>query len=228
MVEYFVKVGIALIFVSLGIIFFMPSEQRAKKKKRKKLKSIAQEPNLIQERLEQKIAQLEKQIGALRSETSSFDKKEKEQARLLMVEQVKVKKFQEKLSQEREWKKREKGNIDKKGKVFEKLKKELIEVQENFSKAHGKNLRFERKVGELQKENHALLEQRRSLEGENTQLKTKGDSDRREIATLKKDNARLVKKKEDEQWVAKSEYNRVSKLLKEKEKELERISRESG
>jgi len=49
---------------------------------------------------------------------------------------------------------------------------------------------------------------------------------RTEIAHLKKDVAVLTKKKDDTVWIAKSEHVKVERLLKEKEKELERIERE--
>ena len=227
MVEYFVKVGIVLICIILGIVLFMPMEGKKGKKKKKKTKIIETESNELQEKFRQRVCNLEKQIASLRAEISSRDKEEKKQARFLMIEQMKVKKFQEKLSQEREWQIKEQNNMDKKGKAFENLKKELVEVQENFSKEHSHNLRFERKVKELQEENSSLIDLRRSVEGENLQLQSRGDSNRREIAILKKENARLTRKQEDESWVAKSEYQRVCDSLKKKEKELERVIRES-
>ena len=43
---------------------------------------------------------------------------------------------------------------------------------------------------------------------------------------MKKKVAELSKETEDTQWVARMEYDRVAKLLKEKEKELQRMDRE--
>ena len=146
----------------------------------------------------------------------------------LLVEKAKAKKFQEKLSQERQWHEKEQSTVDKKGKEFQQLKKELSKIQEISSKEHALNLRLEKGLKELKGENDALNQKRRAVESENAQLKAKMDNYRRETAQLKKENAELNKKKEDVSWIAKSEYERVARLLKEKEMDLERIPRESG
>ena len=51
---------------------------------------------------------------------------------------------------------------------------------------------------------------------------------RKEVSDLRKENMDLARKKDDATWIAKSEYERIEKLLKEKEKELERMKRESS
>ncbi|MBZ0166514.1 MAG: hypothetical protein K8I00_06875, partial [Candidatus Omnitrophica bacterium] len=58
-------------------------------------------------------------------------------------------------------------------------------------------------------------------------LKGKLEEYRREIAHLKKDVAVLQKKKEEETFVAKSEYGRLEKELQKVQKELERAQREN-
>ena len=68
-------------------------------------------------------------------------------------------------------------------------------------------------------------EQSRTNEEENDQLTAKVKNNKQEIMRLKKENMQLEKKKEDINWIAKTEYEQVEKLLKEKEKELDRITR---
>ena len=62
-----------------------------------------------------------------------------------------------------------------------------------------------------------------TLEAENAQLKAKLENNQKEITSLRKENMELSKRKEDASWVAKSEYERVEKLLREKEKEMEKL-----
>ena len=44
-----------------------------------------------------------------------------------------------------------------------------------------------------------------------------------EIAELRKTNAILQKKKDAEQWIAKSEFDKIEQKLKEKEKEVQKL-----
>ena len=80
---------------------------------------------------------------------------------------------------------------------------------------------------ELQEQVDLLNERSRAIEEENTQLTAKVKNDQQKIAQLKNENIQLEKKKEDVNWIAQTEYQRVEKLLKEKEKELDRVTREN-
>ena len=221
LVEFLLVIGILFIAILIGIIFFIPSESKQKKNKKK----AAVEPSVSQGDWEQRVSRLENHIQSLRNQILDSVKKAKSDEKELMVERVKVKKLQEKLSQERQWHTKEQESIDKRSRELQQMKAELVNVQENFSKAHSLNLQLDHKVKDLEEQSKLLNDQRRLTEGENTQLKTKMDEHRKEIAHLKKENMELSKKKEDAQWIAKSEYERVVNLLKEKEKELDRSIR---
>jgi len=220
-IELLVIIGVVFISVLLVIIFFIPEEKKRKRKKKK----AQEQPSVDASNWELKVSRLEKHIHSLRNEILDFQKGEKDHEKQLVVEHVKVKKLQEKLSQERQWYEKEKGSIDKKGKEFQVLKTELVDVQENYSKAHSANLRFEHQIKEYQEQVDSLNEQRRVIEEESNQLTAKVKNDQQEIARLRKENIQLAKKREDVNWIAKVEYERVEKLLKEKEKELDRVTK---
>ena len=65
-------------------------------------------------------------------------------------------------------------------------------------------------------------------ESEIAQLKAKNENCRQEIVDLRKENMELTKKKEDTKWIAKADHDKLQQTLREKEKELERIKRESS
>jgi len=222
-VELFVIVGITFIALLLITIYVIPSEKKYKKRKKKP------EVNLINELNDKKqsILRMDKHIQSLRSEILEYESKEKANVKYLMVERVKVKKLQEKLSQERRWHEKEQGSIEKKGKEFRQRKSDLIEAQENFSKAHSANIRNEQKIQELEQGNSSLTDQCRKVESENIGLSAKVESYRKEIAQLKRENIQLEKKNNDVSWIAKTEFDLVVKQLKEKEKQLERLNREN-
>jgi len=219
--EYLVTVGIIFIIGLLVIVFLSPGE----KKKRVKKQDTPVESTDAEKELQLRVTKLKKHIQAYRNENLDMKKREKEDEKQLIIERVKVKKIQEKLSQERQWRDKEQSGNDKKGKESRKLKSELVDVQENFSKAHAANLRFEHQLKESQDQQDLLNEQRRTAEGESAQLKAKIENNRQEISKLKKENTELLNKQENVKWVAKDEHERVEKLLKEKEKELEKIKK---
>ena len=80
----------------------------------------------------------------------------------------------------------------------------------------------------MKKELEGLHSGRRAAESEIAQLKAKNENYRQEIADLRKENMELTKKKEDTKWIAKADHDKLQQTLREKEKELERIKRESS
>jgi chromosome segregation ATPase len=222
-VEFLAVSGIIFILVLLIVLFLIPGEKRERRKKKK----LPEEISPQQKEWEEKHARLEKHIQSLRQEILVLQKDAKTKENDVLLEQAEIKKLREKLSQEREWHTKGQTMADKKGKEFKDLKEELVKVQESFSQEHAAHLRLGRAFNELKRENESLNEKRRAVEAENDQWKSKNDYQRGEILQLKKDNEQLSKKNDDSRWVAKSEHERVTRLLKEKEKELERVIRES-
>ena len=108
------------------------------------------------------------------------------------------------------------------------MKDELSKVQEQFNWDHAENIRQKQQIEELKKELEGLHSGRRAAESEIAQLKAKNENYRQEIADLRKENMELTKKKEDTKWIAKADYDKLQQALREKEKELERIKRESS
>ena len=108
-IEFLLTSGVVLILILVGVIFFVPSEKTGLRKKKKIEEDLAQK----NQGLEQKVARMEKHIGSLRNEVLALQKSAKINEKALMTEKVKVKKFQEKLTQESEWHKKEQNMIDK-------------------------------------------------------------------------------------------------------------------
>ena len=221
-INIIIGVGIFFILVLLVVLFLTPTDKKKEKKKKK-----VEEGNPEQEKIFQEtIARLEKHVESLRHQIQNLEKNDKLKDKQLAIETAKANKFQEKLSQERDWHNKEQEGLDKKTNEIDKLSEDLGKLQENFSKEHATLLRYEREMKELKEKNDVMNDQRRSAESESAQLKAKVENCLKEIRELKKENAELSKKKEDAQWIAKSEYDQVVKRLKEREKELEVIKRE--
>src|SRR3989338_3364957 len=94
-----------IIMILLGMLFLIPNQAKRKKKKKKEPVEITPQ----EQELMNKAARLEKYIQSLRDEAQAFQGAEKDHEKNLAIEKAKVKKFQEKLSQEREWQEKERN-----------------------------------------------------------------------------------------------------------------------
>ena len=218
--EIFAGIGIFFIIILLIIIFLIPNEKEREKKNKNK-KPV---PNPDEQKdWKATAAKLEKHIQSLRQDIDDFEKKEKVKDRQLAVEQAKIKALQDKLAQERSWQEREGQVNTKQARETQQLKEELTKLQEQLAKGHADSLRFEREGKDLKLEYDKLNDQRRGVQLEAASLKARVESLTAQIRELKSENAELKKKKEDETWIAKSEYEKLQGQLKDKETELAKI-----
>jgi hypothetical protein len=211
-------IGVALIVFLIGILFFMPTEKKEDKKKKKAQPEVKEGP---QKDLKLTIEKLEHHIHTLHQQIASFEKKERDHEKQLLVEHAKIKKLQEKLSQEREWQEKDHLTTERRSKELKETQEELKKTQESYTKEHSLNLKLQQELKDLQKEHESVNSLRRQAESVEAQLKATIERYRQDTVELKAENIELKKKKDDTVWIAKSEYERVDKLVREKEKELE-------
>lgn len=221
-INFVVILGLVLILVLLGVLLFIPTEGRLTRKQ-KKQKMLEEQK---QQDWEKKALRFEKAAQSLRQQVEDLQKSEKQLENSLVLERAKVKKFQEKLTQERQWQEREEEAGDKKGKELQRVKEELLKSQEQFAAEHGLTLRLQAELKTLKHDYDALLDDKRKLETENAQMDARMQNLRSDVAHLKKDLKEITKTNEDTQWVAKTEYDAILKKYKEKDKEVERMARD--
>ena len=217
--EILVLIAIIFIFLLLGFLFLMPSGKTGRRRKKRSNEGE-------QEKDWQAVAlKLERHINALRNQIDGMQKKGKILERELIIQKDKYEKVQEKLSQERKWQKKEKGDVEKKTNELIKLKKNFQEAEQNLAQEHGERLRLQKEVKETAGVVTDLSEAKGSLESEIMKLKAKNDSYRQEINELKVLNARISKKHDEATWVAKSQYDKVEQELRTKDKEIEKLKK---
>ncbi len=73
---------------------------------------------------------------------------------------------------------------------------------------------------EIKIKHDQLVEEKRQLSIKASSQQTTLESNAREIRELKSENSRLKEKREDIQWVAKSEFDELKKAFAAKEQEL--------
>jgi hypothetical protein len=223
--HFVIIAGILFVIIFLGMLFLMPTEKKEKSRKKRKAIEVSVP---LKPAEEEAVLRLQRHTHSLHEKIAAMEKEAKDREHHLAVERLRVEKLQEKLSQGREWHQKEDKALGKKGEEFRRLKEDISHVQDLLSREHAENLRQKQALEESARERDALQERRRALESENAQIKAKEENYRMEIARLRGENADLRRKEEDTAWVAKADYERLEILLREKDKQLQRIQRESG
>ena len=212
----------AFIVVTLLILFFaFPGG--TEKAKRKKVKP--KEPLPQADKTEDITLKFEKHIHSLHMELEKLRSEQRNTLKELAREKAKSTKLQEKVLQEKGWFEKEKDSIDKKTEEVHQLKEGLVKAEAEFDNEYSLRLRFERELKEVRQQLEGLEKDRRDLYSRLTRAEAGLESYKKESADLKRLNAEISKKNDETAWVAKAEYEKLEKLLVEKEKEFERLRR---
>jgi hypothetical protein len=99
----------------------------------------------------------------------------------------------------------------------------LKTTEQHLAQEHGKCLQFDREVKELNNALAAANDVKRSVESQMARMEAQLDADKKELSTLKTENAQLTKKHDETTWIAKSEYVKLEERLRNTEKEFARF-----
>ena len=221
------SVVVSVVLVLLAVeVFLLPGDKKRKRKRKKRTETKEEEVDLRP--WQEKVERLEKRVRQLNEAVAAYQAKEKEGQKKLALEALKVKKYEEKVKQERAWQEKEQEAIEKTTRQLEALQKELAKEQETGSQEHQRALQLERELRSLEREHRTLEEKAKDLDKDLTKAKGENDLYRQDIRELKKEIAGLQKKKEDVQWVAKSEFDQLKTQAQALQKELDRIKRADG
>ncbi len=143
--------------------------------------------------------------------------KMREKALLKECEENKAqnKELMDKLGLEKGWREKEQANSDKARQHEKDLKDQIIRTEKDLEREHSQRLSAERELQELKIKHDAAVEERRLLTTKSASLETTVSQLTAEIKKLRLDNDELKKKREDIQWVAKSEYDELVRKFKE-------------
>ena len=216
-----------LIGVALAIYAMPPDNSKAARRKEKRQEITVQEKPKDKEW--QAIAQRwEKHNIALQADIEKMKMEQKKILHDADAEKARNKELVDKLALEKSWREKEQVNLDK-AKAHEKdLKGQIIRTESDLEKEHTGRLRAERDHQDLKIKFDALTEEKRALSTKAMSLETTVAQLSREVKELKKANEELGRKREDIQWVAKSEFEEVKKLLLAKEEEFARLKKTLG
>lgn len=216
-----VIVGLALALLG-GLLIFVLQMPEASAKKKKKKAEPAPEPvkdwQAIAQRLEKRIQTLEGALQAAQNEVKARDKK------MLQLEKV-ASDARRQSEQELLWRQKEEALIAKDKKQEKILQEELHKTRTELNAESTLRIKQDYELKELRQLREEQSAGIRKLSSQNIDLDRKLAAALAEGKDLRQENGELRKKKEDEEWVAKSDYKRLESILKRARWELEQFKR---
>ena len=223
-INVIVIIIIGILGLFLVALLLMPSEPKRKGQPHNE----SQNPSDLRlkewEALPQK---QEKHIHSLRAEIETLKAQERKTQKVLAVEKEKNAKLQEKVAKEKEWLVKEEESLGRKDKEVLELKQNLTKVENDFEREYSAKLKLEQQLKDLRSDHDSLTKESREQSLKIMRLEGELDLYKKELAKLKKLNEELSKKSDETQWIAKTEFDKLTLKLKEKEKEIERLSRDN-
>ncbi|MBF0479508.1 MAG: hypothetical protein HQL26_08495 [Candidatus Omnitrophica bacterium] len=211
---------ITLIIVAMIAIYLVPEQKKSAKKKAAKVKP--EELPKEQKDWKEACLKLEKHVQAAREQIGKLEKESAAKDKLILIEQAKLKKLDERLEQERVWHKKEEQDITKRKEEMQKLKTDLTHLQETYSHEHGQNIRMEKELAELRRLTADQEEIRRKLDTDNMRLNAEVEGLKVQVNDLRRKNQELSQEKKDTEWVAKTDYLQLEQQVKELKARLAR------
>jgi hypothetical protein len=222
------------VLVALAIVIYMlPADPvvKAKKKKDKEKKAASvPDPETIDKSKDWKsIAERwEKHNQSLLGEIEKFKMDQKRAQQVVDERKAETKDLVEKLALEKSWREKEQETLEK-FKLHEKdFKDQIFRTEADLEKEHSNRLRLERELQDFKIKYDQVLEEKRQLFIKASSQQTTLESNARELRDLKYENSQLKEKREDIQWVAKSEFDELKKSFAAKEQELTRLKQNNG
>ena len=221
-IDLFAVLGIIFIIILLGVLLLIPTEKMGSLRRKRRRKNEGED----QKDWQAVSLKLERHIYALRREIESGQNRIKELEREILLQNEKSKRLREKLSQERGWKDKEASDLEKKSQEIIHLKLDLKKAEQSLEKEHGQRLKAERGLKEAKDNLSETIAKQRELEIEIARQKTQMDKLHSELSNLREENIKLSKKHDEATFIAKSEYEKLEKMFKEKDHELQDFKRQ--
>jgi len=214
---------IFIVFIVLVVLFVLPTKTVKEKKRKEKAESP---PDPKSKNWEEVAHRLEKHIYALRGEINRLTQLERNYQKQQELFKAKNEKLTEKIAQHEDWLSKEQASKEKVEKEYQQIKVSLVKAETDREREYQSRVKYERDYIELKREADSLKETKKDLSFKVTELDAQLKGYKEEFLHQKKINEELTKKSEEMSWVSQSEYEKLEKLLAEKEKELERIRRD--
>lgn len=214
--------SVLCVIVFFVFAYFFPIEE-SRKRKRKRLEEFQEEMPKEEKKWQEAALRLKEYVTKYKKEIDDLKKEQQKLKDKIEEEKQKGQKFEEKLKREKQWLFEQEASLDRRTKEMRHVKMELTKAQTDREHEYSLRLASDRQEKELKADLDKVTKEKNDLLLKITNLEFTLRTQKEELVELRKANASLQKKKEEEQWIAKSEFDRVEKQLKDKEKELQKL-----
>ena len=218
-----------VVLIALTIVIYMlpadPAVKSKKKKEKEKKAVLTPDPAAVDASKDWKsIAERwEKNNQSLQGEIEKMKMDQKRDQQLVQERKSEVKELVEKLALEKGWREKEQETLEKFKHHEKDLKEQIYRTESDLEKEHSNRLRLERELQELKIKLEGVVEEKRQLSVHVRSQQTTIEVNTKELRELKYENSQLKEKREDVQWVTKSEFDELKKAFAAKEKELAQL-----
>ena len=230
---WIIIMAFAVLIAMAVVIYMLPSDPavKIKKKKEKGKKSVLTPDPLAADTNKdwKSIAERwEKHNQSLQGEIEKMKIDQKKVQQLADESKSEAREVVDKLALEKSWREKEQETFEK-FKFHEKdLKEQIFRTESDLEKEHSNRLRLERELQDIKIKYEQILEEKRLLSIKAGSQQTTLESNSKEIRELKLENSKLQEKRDDIQWVAKSEFDELKKVFTAQEQELTRLKQTHG
>jgi hypothetical protein len=212
---FWIAICFAALMALAFFVFLQPTSYKAKPRKKEKEKrpELKVDPLISakQKNWEEIAHRWEKQNNSLLGDLEKLKQEQKKYAQEIDAQKLLQKELLDKLTLEKSWREKEQVTHEK-FKLHEKeLKDQIIRTEGDLEKEHSTRMRLEREVQELKIKYDEINEEKRQLAVKAMSLETTLTQANKDIKDLKKQTVELSRRREDIQWVAKSEYDELKK-----------------
>jgi hypothetical protein len=231
---FWIIISAFVVLMALAIVIYMlPSDPvvktKKKKEKEKKPVLIPDSTSIDTSKDWKSIAERwEKQNQSLLGEIEKMKMDQKRGQQLVDERKAETKDLVEKLALEKSWREKEQATLEKFKSHEKDLKDQIYRTEGDLEKEHSHRLRLERELQDIKVKDEQIVEEKRQLSIKAGSQQATLEANARELRDLKYENAKLKEKREDIQWVTKSEFDEVKKALATKEKELALLKKTNG
>ncbi len=215
-------VGLFLLLLGGILVFVLQMPEMVEQRKKKKRSEAPAEPpkdwEAIAARAEKRVQSLEQSLRAIQNEIKDRDKRAEELTSSFNG-------LKKQLDQEKTWREKEEAAVEKEKKQERILQEELVRTRTALDQESTSRIKLENEHKEFRKTREEQSTQIRQLNTKGMDLDRRLNEALKELAFLRDENVELKRKKEDDQWVAKSDYKRLEALLKRARWEAEQFKR---
>jgi len=211
-----------LLFV-WGLHFLIYTPDHRHRKHRRKIEKPQEQKDWKQISL-----RLERHIQELRQENVEWQKRVRILEKQEEVYKARYAEIQERLQREKVWQKKEEEDLSKKHQQVKQYQEEVHTIEQRMEKEYSELIQLRRAEGELRETVERLEHQIKYLQNEAQKARAQSDGYRKEMLELRAQNARLSRKHEDTQWIAKSVHLKLKEELRQVKNDLERLKPGGG